>query len=228
MDIEILHEGLFASALVHLQPGETFVSESGALYRSSANVDVDVTTQSGQGGGFFSGLKRLLASEHFFLSTYNITDHTPGEVGLAPTYEAEVQVVQMDGSVNWVCAGGSYLGSSSGLTIDTKFQGFKGFLTGESLFFVHVEGQGDLIVNGFGRLIDMHVDEPLIVDTGHLVAFEDTLDYTVTKAARGWFQSWLSGEGFVMEFTGSGRILMQSHNPSEYGYSLGPLLPPRK
>ena len=44
MQIEILGEGAFESALVHLQPGERFISESGALYRASGNVQIDVTT----------------------------------------------------------------------------------------------------------------------------------------------------------------------------------------
>jgi len=46
MEVEILGKGAFESALVHLEPGETFVSESGAMYRASTNVDIDVTTHS--------------------------------------------------------------------------------------------------------------------------------------------------------------------------------------
>ena len=31
-----------------------------------------------------------------------------------------------------------------------------------------------------------------------------------------------------MTFTGHGRLYVQSHNPTEFGNSLGPLLPPRR
>ena len=72
------------------------------------------------------------------------------------------------------------------------------------------------------------MDGSLTVDTGHLVAFESTLQYTVTKAGNSWLQSWLAGEGIVLEFTGQGRIITQSHNPKEFGAGLGRLLPPRK
>ena len=76
---------------------------------------------------------------------------------------------------NWLCAGGSYLGSSAGLKVDTKFQGFKGFVTGESPVFLEVSGSGQLLVNAFGRLVEFDVEDALTVDTGHLVAFESTL-----------------------------------------------------
>ena len=228
MEIEILGKGAFESALVHLEPGEQFISESGAMYRASPNVDIDVTTQSGGSGGLLSGVKRLLARESFFFSTYSTRDGQPGEVGLAPTHQGEVFLIDVEPSTTWVCAGGSYLGSTAGLKIETRFQGLKGFVTGESLSFVEVSGSGQLLVSAFGRLVETDVEEAITVDTGHLVAFENTLQYTITKAGKSWLQSWLAGEGFVMNFTGRGRIVTQSHNPSSFGGVLGRLLPPRK
>ena len=228
MNIEIQGNGAFDSALVHLQPGESFVSESGAMYRASTNVDIDVTTRSRGSGGLLAGVKRLLSRESFFFSTYKTTDGLAGEVGLAPTHQGRIETLELDGSSDWYCAGGSYLGSTAGLGIDTEFQGVKGFLSGEAPFFLRISGAGQLVVTAFGRIVEMDVDEPLTVDTGHLVAFESTLSYTLTKAGGSWFQSFLAGEGFVMEFTGQGRILTQSHNPKEFGTRLGPLLPKRR
>jgi uncharacterized protein (TIGR00266 family) len=176
----------------------------------------------------FAGVKRLLAKENFFFSTYATNDGQPGEVGLAPTHQGEVFLIDVDPSINWVCAGGSYLGSSSELRVDTRFEGLKGFVTGESLVFVDVSGSGQLLVSAFGRLVESEVEDSLTIDTGHLVAFEGTLQYSITKAGTSWLQSWLAGEGFVMNFTGRGRILTQSHNPKEFGSVLGRLLPPRK
>ncbi len=228
MKIEILGGGAFESALVHLEPGERFVSESGALYRASSNIDVDVTTSSGGAGGLLSGVKRLLAKEHFFFSTYETNDGRPGEVGLAPTHQGELLIIDVAPPTHWLCAGGSYLGSSAGLKVDTQFQGFKGFVTGESLVFLDVSGSGQLLVNAFGRLVESEVEDTLTVDTGHLVAFENTLQYTISKAGSSWIHSLLGGEGLVMKFTGRGRVVTQSHNPRGFGTALGKLLPPRK
>lgn len=228
MNIEIQGSGAFDSALVQLQPGESFFSESGAMYRATDNVDIDVTTRSQGKGGLMAGVKRLLSSESFFFSTYRTTDGQPGEVGLAPTHQGQLRLLELDGSSEWYCTGGSFLGSTSGLALDTEFQGMKGFFSGEAPFFLRVTGAGQLVVTSFGRIVEMVIEEPTTVDTGHLVAFESTLSYTLSKAGRSWFQSFLAGEGIVMEFTGQGRIITQSHNPKDFGRRLGPLLPKRK
>ncbi|MCA9089144.1 MAG: TIGR00266 family protein [Planctomycetaceae bacterium] len=227
MDIKIQGEGAFASALVTLDPGDQFVSDAGALYRASSNIETDVTTRSRGKGGLFGGLKRLLSGDSFFLSTYSVRDGQPGEVGLAPTAMGEVWAIDLDGSTDWLCAGGSYLGSTSGLQLDTQFQGFKGFLSGEAPFFMKVSGVGTLLVSAFGRIAEQQLDGDLVVDTGHVVAFEDTMDFSLSKAGSSWIQSFLAGEGIVLNFEGEGRIITQSQNLTEFGKVLGPMLPAR-
>ena len=228
MDIQVSEKGAFSSAMVTLEPGEKFVSESGAMFRASTNIDIDVTTRTRQSGGLLAGVKRMLASESFFFSTYQCSDDQDGEVGLAPTLQGEIALVECDGRARWICAGGSYLGSSADLEIDTEFQGVRGMLSGESLSFLSVGGAGQLLVNAFGRISELDVTGSLTVDTGHVVAFQDTLSYSLGKAGGSWVQSFLTGEGIVLNFTGHGKIYVQSHNPDEFGKSLGPLLPNRE
>ena len=132
----------FGSALVHLRPDEQFVSEAGAMFRASDNVDIDVTTRSRSSGGIMSGIKRMIAGENFFFSRYSVLDDRDAEVGLAPNLQGQVKLIECDGKANWVCAGGSYLGSGIDLNIDTQFQGLRGMLSGESLSFLNVEGEG--------------------------------------------------------------------------------------
>jgi len=229
MDIQVLNPGAFGSALVRLAPGESFVSEAGAMYRASANIDIDVTTKSRGKGGLLGGLKRMLGGESFFYSTYSLTDHSAGEVGLAPTLQGEVAELRLAAGPSVVCAGGSYLGSSSEVQLDLAYQGLgRGLLSGESLFFIQASGQGSLLVNSFGRITQLDVEDELVVDTGHLVAFEESLDYSIEKTNAGWIKSFFSGEGLVMHFRGRGRIWVQSHNPKEFGSRLGRRLPPRE
>lgn len=225
MDIEIKDKGAFSSALVRLENGESFISESGAMYRCSVGIDVDVTTKSKGRGGILSGLKRLLGGEHFFFSKYSAS--TAGEVGLAPTHLGSVRKLNVTSSGSWICAGGSYLGNSPGVGMETTFQGMKGLFTGESIFFMEATGSGDLLVSAYGNMHEQKVEGQLLVDTGHVVAFEKTLDYKISKAGGSWIQSFFAGEGIALLFEGSGRILTQSHNPNEFGKILGPKLPPR-
>ena len=227
MHVEIDDQGAFGHALVHLEAGETFHSESGAMFRASPSIDIDVTTRSRGKGGLLSGVKRLLAGDHFFFSTYEARGGA-GEVGLAPILEGSVREIPVSGGESWICAGGSYLASGPDLEVNTQFQGLKGFFSGESVFFMEVSGSGPLIVSAFGFLEEIAVSEGLIVDTGHVVAFTGGLQYTLEKAGGSWLQSWLAGEGIVLRFSGQGRVLVQSHNPKEFGQTVGGRLPPRK
>jgi len=227
MEFEILEQGAFQSALVHFEAGERVVSESGAMVRASGNVDIDVTTRAKKGGGLLSGVKRLLGGDSFFLSTFTTTDGAPGEVGIAPIRAGEVMVLEVDGATQWKTSGGSFLAAGGDIDLDTEFQGLGGFLGGESLFFLKATGSGSLLVGAFGALRELEVEGELTIDTGHLVAYESTLDYSISKAGGSWMQSFLAGEGFVMKFSGRGRVIVQTHDASGFGRRLGPMLPAR-
>ena len=232
MNVEIDTEGAFGSALVTLDAGEKFVSEAGAMYRASPNMEISVESRKkkdeGMWGALKSGIKAMFAGESFFLSTYTPNDGQAGEVGLAPTHQGEVRSVKVGPEV-WICSGGSYLGSSGGITLDTQYQGLtKGMFSKEGLVFVQASGEGDLLVNGFGRISSIDVSGGITVDNGHLIAFTEGLEYTISKAGGGWISSMMSGEGLVMKFSGQGKVLVQSHDPSRLGGVLGPLLPPRE
>jgi uncharacterized protein (TIGR00266 family) len=225
MDVEIISPGAFSSAQISLDAGEEFVSESGLMVRMSADIDLDVTTKPKGKGGLLSGVKRLLGGDSFFMSTYRAD--SPGEVVIAPILPGDVHVVQLDGSTTWICAGASYMGSGPDVSLDTQFQGLKGFFSGESLFFMEASGTGPLLVNAFGAIREVEVDGEYVIDTGHVVAYESGLEYSMSKAGSSWLQSFLAGEGFVLNFSGHGRVLIQSHNPTEFGKAIGPKLPER-
>ncbi len=233
MDVQVEDRGAFSWVLVGLEGEDQFVSESGAMFRASTNIDIEVTTRGGKkGGGLMGaiggGIARSLAGESFFLSTYRSMDGRPGEVGLAPTHQGEIRKIDLDGSARWLCTGGSYLASSRSLELDTSFQGLGGMLSGESLSFMGVTGEGPLVVTAFGKMSEIEVDGKFTVDTGHVVAFEETLSYSIGKASSSFIQSFLAGEGLVLKFSGRGRVYVQSHNPDEFGQSLGSKLPPRR
>jgi uncharacterized protein (TIGR00266 family) len=224
MKTEVIGHSAFQSVRVQLEAGEKFISEAGKMVRMSATIGSEVQTVA-KAGGIMSGLKRMLGGESFFFSHY--TASSAGEVVLAPTLPGNVGLQSMDGRCGWYCAGGSYLASGPEIKTEPKWQGLKGMLSGESLVFVHATGIGPLILDAFGMVREEDVDGSFTVDTGHLVAFEDTLQYTISKAGGSWWTSFLAGEGFVIRFSGKGKVLIQSHNMKEFGAVLGPKLPPR-
>ena len=201
MNVKIDTEGAFGSALVTLEAGEKFVSEAGAMYRASPNMEIAVESRKkkdeGMWGALKSGIKAMFAGESFFLSTYTPNDGQVGEVGLAPTHQGEVRSVKVGPEV-WICSGGSYLGSSGGITLDTQYQGLsKGMFSKEGLVFVQASGEGDLLVNGFGRISSVDVSGGITIDNGHLIAFTEGLEYSISKAGGGWISSMMSGESII-------------------------------
>jgi uncharacterized protein (AIM24 family) len=90
-----------------------------------------------------------------------------------------------------------------------------------------VQGQGLLLVSSFGAIHrkQLQAGERYVVDTGHLVAWEGTTQYTLRKAAAGFFRSMMSGEGIVAEFTGPGELLIQTRNLAALAGLLKPFFP---
>jgi uncharacterized protein (AIM24 family) len=84
------------------------------------------------------------------------------------------------------------------------------------------------MLSSFGFIYPLRVEGEMIVDTGHIVAFEETLSFTISKSTKGWLGAFLSGEGFVCRFKGKGVVWCQSHNPNAFGNGLTPYLRARK
>ncbi|MCU0431460.1 MAG: TIGR00266 family protein, partial [Cytophagaceae bacterium] len=95
------------------------------------------------------------------------------------------------------------------VTVDSKWQGFKGFFSGEGLFLLKCSGMGDLWFNSYGGIIPIDVTDSLVVDTGHIVAFTEGLSYRVTTLG-GYKSFFFSGEGLVCKFEGQGRVWIQT------------------
>ena len=85
----------------------------------------------------------------------------------------------------------------------------KGFFSGESLFLIKCSGNGDLWFNTYGALFEVEVDGEYLIDTGHIVAFTEGLDYSISKIG-GYKSLFFSGEGFVCRFKGKGKIWAQT------------------
>jgi uncharacterized protein (TIGR00266 family) len=225
MNVEILHQPDSAIAHITLAAGEELVAEAGSMIAMSGYINASTTLRQGKGGGILGGLKRMVAGESLFLSVFR-SPKTGGEVFLAPKLMGDVLTYQMtpDGLV---LQASSYLASESDVDIDLGFQGFKSVFSGESLFWLEVSGRGTLLLTSFGAIYEVDVDGEYIVDTGHIVAFEKSLSFKITKPGSSWIGAFLGGEGLVCRFTGKGKVFCQTHNTSAFGQLVGSQLPPR-
>jgi uncharacterized protein (TIGR00266 family) len=204
-----------------LSRGEKIRVEGGAMVGMSPDVDMETRAE----GGLFKSLSRsLFGGESFFINAYT-AESDNDRILLAPPLPGDIAVVEMKNQ-SLLVQSGSYLASSEGIEVDTKWTGAKTFFGREGLIMLKVSGSGILIISSYGAIHPMTLGEgeKFVVDTGHLVTFEENLGYKVKKVA-GWKSTLLSGEGFVAELTGPGEINLQSRSQSAFLHWLIPHLP---
>jgi uncharacterized protein (TIGR00266 family) len=227
MHFEITYNPAHSLATAHLNAGESVRAESSAMVSMTRNVGVQTAAINKASGGLFKGLKRaVLGGESFFTNLYT-AQSAGAHVTFAPDLCGSMIVHELRGDSLFI-QGSSYVAAPDTVSVDTKFQGFKGLFSGESLFFLEASGSGPVLMNAFGAIEVLDLDGEMIVDTGHLVAFTGGISYEVSKAAAGWISSFLSGEGLVLRVRGRGKLYVQSRNPGEFGKSVGKKLPARE
>lgn len=222
MQVELVNQPGNTAAKIHLLPGEICTAEAGAMLAMSSNVQITTSTHKKQSGSLLKAAKRLLSGESLFLNHFEVNSDK-GEVWLGTGLAGDMLTLYLDND-NLIVQSGSFLACDQGIEVDMGWQGFKSFLSGESMFWLKLTGSGTTVLSSFGAIYPVEVNGDYIVDTGHIVAFSETLDFSITKAGKSWIQSMLGGEGLVCKFSGRGTVWCQSHNERSFGTLLSPSL----
>ncbi|MDI9437006.1 MAG: TIGR00266 family protein [Euryarchaeota archaeon] len=220
MNYEILYQPSYALLKLNLERSEQVNAEAGALVSKSSGINLETEAK----GGLLSGLKRsVLGGESFFINKF-IAD-SPGELTLAPPLPGDIHAIDLENDVLFVQSG-SFMAATPDINMDTKWGGSKTFFSREGLFLLKVEGSGSLFTSSFGAIhpVTLEEGEKYIVDTGHMVAFDESVDYRVTKVG-GLKSTLFSGEGLVVELTGPGRAWIQSRSEDAFLSWLIPRIP---
>ena len=209
LDFEISQRPDFAIVSVQLRAGETVYSEPAAMASMTPNLKM----KAGLKGGFKKALGRMFAGESMIVNTFT-AETAPGEVTFAPGIPGDMMHYRLDNSSLYLQRG-AFLAHSEGVELSAKWQGAKGFFSGQGLVLLKASGTGDLFFNSFGAILEIDVADEYVVDTGYIVAFEDTLDYKVvvlpgsrpTKTIKNFL---FGGEGLVCRFSGQGKVWVQT------------------
>jgi uncharacterized protein (TIGR00266 family) len=204
------------------QPNESIVAESGAMVAMDTGVAMKTSMQ----GGLLAAAKRkMLGGESLFQNTF--TASGPGQrLFLAPGPEGDLRAMNLAPGQNFFLQSGAYVAHvGDQLVLDTKFGGVKGFFGGVGFFMLRVTGPGTVYYCAYGALHEIDVPpEGYTIDNDHLVGFTEGLQYNVRKFGgfRGLF---FSGEGLVCDFTGQGKIYLQTRNAGALASFLQPFRP---
>ncbi|MCB8988933.1 MAG: TIGR00266 family protein [Ardenticatenaceae bacterium] len=221
MKVEVRYQPSYSLAMVTLDAGEAIQTESGAMVGMSPDLEMETAAS----GGFLKSLSRsMFGGESFFLNTY--TAKKAGDsVALAPPLPGDIAVIELQDE-ELLVQSGSYLASSKGVNVDTKWSGAKTFFGSEGLIMLRVSGTGTLIISSYGAIhaMELAAGQSYVIDTGHLVTFQEHMNYRVKKVA-GWKSTLFSGEGLVAELTGPGKLTLQTRSQDSFLAWLLPKIP---
>src|ERR1700712_2346190 len=217
MRVDTRHDPSFTVARCVLSGGEAVRVESGAMIAHSAGVVLESKSQ----GGLMAGLKRsVLGGGSFFVTTYTAPAQG-GWVDVAGVLPGDTVPIDVTPEQPFFLRRGSWIANSTGVQVDTQWGGMANLFGGEGGFGFRAHGTGEALVSIYGAvdIIDLEAGEVVTIDTGHVVAYALDIRFQMRRAARGrTMQSLKSGEGWVFDFTGPGRVLLQSRNPEAFAH----------
>lgn len=208
IDYEIIGED-FHAVLITLDPGEAVQAEPGALMFMEEDIDMGTST----GGGIFSGLKRKIAGEKFFVTSFENEGDVPRQVAFASEHPGNVKAVDLSqGTV--FCQKDAFLCAARGVNVSVAFTKKlgAGFFGGEGFILQKLSGEGLAFMHAGGHVIERLLEpgEQLRVDTGCLVGFDEDVDYSI-RLVGGITSKIFGGEGlFLASLKGPGRVWMQT------------------
>ncbi len=221
MEYYIENGDSFSTLRLNLKKGESFRAEAGAMLSMSPTINLEAKSS---GKGVLGTLKAAVGGESFFASLFT-AETGDGEVILAPNVMGGIMKIDLNNSKIFT-QGSAYLAGSPDLNISTRGS-FKAMISGEGLFLQTIQGSGIVFVSSFGAIIEktLKPGESYIVDTGHIVAFDETVKYHIRKASRGLFSTLATGEMLVCEYTGPGKIWIQSRNLASFAGLIARFIP---
>ena len=213
-------------ARVHLQPGQEIYAEAGKMIYKSATVEW-TTRMSGNsiGDKIIGAFKRKLMGESLFFTHFQATAGA-GEVGFAGHYPGKIQVFDLPPGQTIMVQRDGFLFAQSTVSLDIALvrRLGAGLLGGEGFILQKLTGPGLVFVHAGGDHVDFTLapGETLQVQTGHLVAFEPTVNYDIQMV--GSIRTALfGGEGlFLTTLTGPGRVILQSMTLERLRHELAP------
>jgi uncharacterized protein (TIGR00266 family) len=208
------------AVIVTLDPAETVVAEAGAMMYMqddiTMNTTLDPTGQSsGVMGRLLKGAKRALAGDSFFVTTFTNDGRKRRDVAFAAPYPGKILAVNLQEWGNRVIAQkDSFLCAAFGIEVSIAFNRRigAGFFGGEGFILQRLDGDGLAFLHASGTLAEMKLapGETLRVDTGCLVAMEESVGYDV-QMVPGIKTALFGGEGlFFVHLTGPGRVVLQT------------------
>ena len=196
------------AVVVPLVAGQEVQAEAGAMLYMAGDVDMDTSMK----GGIWGGLRRMVVGESLFMTRFRARG--PAQVAFAAPHPGNVKRLDLDGRSGWLCQRDSFLCSTDGIEVGIAFtkRFGAGLFGGEGFILEKLSGTGTAMIHAGGNLVefDLVAGQSLRVDTGCIVAFQESVRYDI-QFVGGFKNALFGGEGlFLAELTGPGKCILQT------------------
>lgn len=208
MQVHLVCRPAYAAAYCHLAYDEAILVEREGMVAMDSNFDVSAGV--GKGGVVTAAMRKAFGGESFFMGRYRATVDGAW-VLLAPAYPGDVEAVDIVPGRSLLVQSGCLLAAGPGLDIDVRYAGMSNVLIREGATILKLHGSGTALVSAYGGIQKLTLEDgqAIIVDTGHIVAYSDTVTLR-TGALAGPATTQLIGEGLVCQVSGPGDIFLQT------------------
>ncbi len=193
---------------ISLKKGEKVICEGGTMtYRS---MDIDMKTKF---GGLGTALSRRFSGEKMAFNEYEALKDGQ-KIAFASSFPGAILPIEFSGKKALIVQKKAFLASTEGIERKIAFQKrfATGFFGGEGFIMQRISGNGTVFLEIDGSLIEKELKkgETLLVDTGHVVAYETSVTMNV-ETVKGAKNMLLGGEGFFnTKIVGPGKVYLQS------------------
>lgn len=213
--------GTFPVVICKLTDGEQMVTESGSMVWMTPNLEM--TTSGGGVGKMFS---KMFAGERLFQNIY--TARGDGMIAFGSSFPGNILPLELTGAHGYIFQKSAFLASEAGVELSVHFNKKigVGFFGGEGFIMQRLTGRGIAFVEVDGDLIeyDLAVGEEMLVDTGNVLGFEESVRMEIQEVA-GLKNKLLGGEGlFHTRLTGPGKIWLQTMPISSVARAMSPFI----
>ncbi len=207
MQVSVRHRPSYAVAYLILGKGEAVFCEPGSMMVMSGGMSVAARTS---GGLVASTLRSTFAQEGFFMARYR-AEREGAWVAVAPRLPGDIATMEVDPTRGVILDQGAFLAHSEGVELSTRLANAQTFALRKGAAVIRASGTGTLVIGSFGALerVDLGPGESLIVDTGHMAAWSESMELRIGPL-RGVVSSALTKEGLVGQFKGPGFVYIQT------------------
>ncbi len=192
----------------YLNPGETMLTESGAMAWMTPNMKMETTS-----GGFGKAIGRMFSGENLFQNRYTATGGE-GMIAFASSFPGSIRPMEIAPGKEVIVQKSAFLASESSVELSVFFQKKlgAGIFGGEGFIMQKLSGQGLAFVEIDGHAMEYELapGQSMVIDTGYLAAMDASCSVDI-QSVPGVKNALLGGEGlFNTVVTGPGRILLQT------------------